>query len=138
MWRTPALRASVTALSWSSLSCQVPRPSAGIEAPVLSSKVVMLSRCRSAVVQCVMGVARFWVKHSRQTGCTSTRRRAIYHKTSHSYHLTSFVEYQLKTYLEHHTTLMYVNCYVSTATVASMTLKFNRWWKHGRTVQGLQ
>ena len=41
MWRYPAFRASETAFSWASASCQVPKPRAGIVAPVLSLKVVI-------------------------------------------------------------------------------------------------
>lgn len=42
MCRYPALSASYTASSWASLSCQVPNPSAGKDAPVLSLMLVPL------------------------------------------------------------------------------------------------
>lgn len=40
MWRYPALMASITAASCASSSCQVPKPTAGISAPVLSLNFV--------------------------------------------------------------------------------------------------
>lgn len=51
----PALSAASTAPSCASLSCQVPKPIAGTEAPVLSLKVVML-RTDVCVMRDVVGI----------------------------------------------------------------------------------
>ena len=40
MWRYPAFRASATAASCASASCQVPKPTAGISAPVFKGSFV--------------------------------------------------------------------------------------------------
>lgn len=45
----PAFRASATAFSCASASCQVPKPRAGMVAPVFSLKVVIL-----AIVLCIL------------------------------------------------------------------------------------